>query len=62
MIRHEVEGRLARIILAGILDQYPNLKLVWPHVGGTLPYLIGRIDHQTQVLGGGADHIKNPPS
>ena len=21
-----------------------------PHVGGTLPYLIGRIDHQTQVL------------
>ncbi len=41
---------LSRIILAGILDQFPKLKLVCPHVGGALPYLIGRIDHQTQVL------------
>jgi predicted TIM-barrel fold metal-dependent hydrolase len=41
---------LARIILAGILDECPNLKLVCPHVGGTLPYLIGRIDHQVAVL------------
>ena len=53
---------LARIILAGILDEAPKLKLLCPHVGGTLPYLIGRIDHQTQVLGRGADHIKKPPS
>ncbi len=53
---------LARIILAGILDDVPNLKLLCPHVGGTLPYLIGRIDHQTQVLGRGADKIRKPPS
>ena len=53
---------LARIILAGILDEVPHLKLLCPHVGGTLPYLIGRIDHQTQVLGRGAHHIKKPPS
>jgi predicted TIM-barrel fold metal-dependent hydrolase len=53
---------LSRIILAGILDQYPKLKLVCPHVGGALPYLIGRIDHQTMVLKRGADHIKRPPS
>jgi predicted TIM-barrel fold metal-dependent hydrolase len=53
---------LARIILAGMLDQYPKLKLVCPHVGGTLPYLIGRIDHQTQVLKRGAENIKKPPS
>ncbi len=53
---------LARIILAGILDQYPALKLVCPHVGGTLPYLIGRLDHQTQVLKRGAENIKRPPS
>ena len=53
---------LARIILAGILDEAPKLKLLCPHVGGTLPYLIGRIDHQTQVLGRGAEHIKKPPS
>jgi len=53
---------LARIILAGMLDQYPKLKLVCPHVGGALPYLIGRLDHQTQVLKRGAAHIRRPPS
>ncbi len=53
---------LARIILAGILDDCPKLKLLCPHVGGTLPYLIGRIDHQTQVLKRGAENINKPPS
>lgn len=53
---------LARIILAGILDQHPKLKLVCPHVGGTLPYIIGRIDHQALVLKRGAENIKRPPS
>jgi predicted TIM-barrel fold metal-dependent hydrolase len=41
---------------------YPKLKLVCPHLGGTLPYLIGRVDHQTQVLKRGAEHITRPPS
>jgi len=53
---------LGRIILAGLLDQYPNLKLVCPHVGGALPYLVGRMDHQTMVLKRGADKIRKPPS
>jgi predicted TIM-barrel fold metal-dependent hydrolase len=53
---------LTRIILAGILDEHPKLKLVCPHVGGTLPYLIGRIDHQTMVLKRGAEKIKRAPS
>lgn len=53
---------LARIILSGILDEFPKLKLVCPHVGGTVPYLIGRMDHQAVVLKRGADHIKRPPS
>ena len=53
---------LARMILAGLLEQHPKLKLVCPHVGGTLPYLIGRLDHQTQVLKRGAENIKKPPS
>ena len=53
---------LARLILSGVLDEFPDLKLVCPHVGGTLPYLIGRLDHQTQVLKRGAEHITKPPS
>ena len=53
---------LCRIILSGLLEQHPRLKLVCPHVGGTLPYLIGRIDHQAQVLKRGAENIKKLPS
>ena len=53
---------LARIILSGLLDKHPNLKLVCPHVGGTLPYIVGRVDHQTMVLKRGAEHITKAPS
>jgi predicted TIM-barrel fold metal-dependent hydrolase len=53
---------LTRIILSGILDEHPRLKLVCPHVGGALPYLVGRIDHQTQVLRRGLGSISKPPS
>ena len=69
---HEMTGSLGlmfdttialdRIILAGILDKYPKLKLVCPHLGGALPYLIGRVDHQTQVLKRGAENIRKAPS
>ncbi len=53
---------LCRLILSGILDKHPNLKLVCPHVGGALPYLIGRVDHQTMVLKRGNEHIRQAPS
>ncbi len=53
---------LCRLILAGVLDQHPKLKLVCPHVGGALPYLVGRIDHQTMVLKRGAENIRRAPS
>ena len=53
---------LSRLILAGVLEQHPRLKLVCPHVGGALPYLIGRIDHQTMVLKRGAENIRKAPS
>jgi predicted TIM-barrel fold metal-dependent hydrolase len=41
---------LARLIMAGVLEEFPTLKLVCPHLGGALPFLIGRLNHQTQVL------------
>ncbi|MBM4435632.1 MAG: amidohydrolase [Actinobacteria bacterium] len=53
---------LARIILSGLLDRHPGLTLVCPHVGGALPYLIGRLDHQTMVLKRGAEHLTRAPS
>lgn len=53
---------LCRLILSGVLDRHPKLKLVCPHVGGALPYLIGRVDHQTMVLKRGAENIRQAPS
>jgi predicted TIM-barrel fold metal-dependent hydrolase len=52
---------LTRIIMSGLLDQYPKLKLVCPHLGGTLPYIIGRLDHQTQVLKRGPKNLTRAP-
>ncbi|MBM3597908.1 MAG: 2-amino-3-carboxymuconate-6-semialdehyde decarboxylase [Alphaproteobacteria bacterium] len=34
----------ARIFFDGFLDRYPNLKLIASHAGGTLPFLVGRLD------------------
>lgn len=32
------------LIVGGVLDRFPNLKIVHPHAGGTLPYLHGRLE------------------
>ncbi|MCX7826752.1 MAG: amidohydrolase family protein [Verrucomicrobiae bacterium] len=53
---------LTRIIMSGLLDEFPKLKLVCPHLGGTLPFIIGRLDHQTQVLKRGPKRLKRAPS
>ena len=34
----------ARMIYAGFLDTYPNVKLIAAHGGATLPYIAGRLD------------------
>ncbi len=53
---------LLRLILSGILERHPDLRIVMPHVGGILPYMSGRIDHQTEVLGRARENITRPPS
>jgi len=53
---------LARIIASGLLDKHPKLKLVCPHLGGTLPYICGRMDHQLHVLKRGPQNLKRKPS
>ena len=53
---------LLRLILGGILERHPRLKILMPHVGGVLPYVIDRIDYQTEVMGRGRDNITQAPS
>jgi predicted TIM-barrel fold metal-dependent hydrolase len=53
---------MARIIASGLLDRHPRLKLVCPHLGGTLPYICGRMDHQLTVLKRGPRNLQRKPS
>ena len=53
---------LARIVASGLLDEFPELKLICPHLGGTLPYIVGRFDHQLTVLKRSNQQLKRKPS
>src|SRR5688572_28574557 len=53
---------LTRLMMSGMLDVYPSLKLVCPQLGGTLPYIVGRLDHQVNVLKRGPRNLQRSPS
>jgi predicted TIM-barrel fold metal-dependent hydrolase len=53
---------LTRLLMSGLLDEFPKLKLVCPHLGGTLPYIVGRMDHQVTVLKRGPKNLTRTPS
>lgn len=40
---------IASVIYGGVLERWPNLKLVFAHAGGVFPYIHGRMDHGYQV-------------
>jgi aminocarboxymuconate-semialdehyde decarboxylase len=40
---------LSHVILSGLLDRHPGLKLLWAHGGGYLPFHPGRMDHGWSV-------------
>ena len=52
---------LARVVASGLLDRHPKLKFVCPHLGGTLPYIIGRLEHQVTVLKRGPKNLQRQP-
>ena len=40
---------ITRMIFEGFFDQYPDLKIIASHGGGTLPYLVGRFEKGDEV-------------
>jgi 2,3-dihydroxybenzoate decarboxylase len=40
----ETATQAIRMVLSGVFDKYPNLKIIIGHLGETLPYLLWRID------------------
>lgn len=45
---------LARLLLGGVLERHPELRLVAAHGGGTLPFLIGRLEGTRSSGDGGS--------
>jgi aminocarboxymuconate-semialdehyde decarboxylase len=35
---------ISRLLLSGLLDTCPRLKFIVPHLGGALPFLLGRVE------------------
>ena len=52
---------MLRLILSGVLERHPKLLIVHPHCGGVLPYLMPRVEEQTEVKKRGRENIKRPP-
>ncbi|MEE2759907.1 MAG: amidohydrolase family protein [Pseudomonadota bacterium] len=53
---------LTRMIFDGFFDTYPNLKLIAAHVGGTLPFIAGRLDACFEFMEPCREHISTRPS
>src|SRR5215475_12776750 len=53
---------VSRLIFGGVLERYPNLKIVVGHGGGYLPYYPGRMDHAYKVRPESKQHISRAPS
>ncbi|MFZ9967934.1 MAG: amidohydrolase family protein [Steroidobacteraceae bacterium] len=53
---------ITRMIFEGFFDQFPNLKLIASHGGGTLPYLVGRFEKGDEVEIPSRRQMKNKPT
>ncbi len=51
-----------RLIMSGIMERNPGLKVLLPHGGATLPLLIARVDRLSGSRPGPRDQISHPPS
>ena len=52
----------ATLVHGGVMDEYPDLKIVLGHGGGYTCFGIGRMDHGWQVRSEARVHISQPPS
>jgi len=52
----------AHMILSGLLEEHPDLKICLFHGGGHLPYQIGRLDRAYEVRPEARKNISAPPS
>lgn len=52
----------ARLIVGGVLDRHPGLRVQLVHAGGAFPYQLGRLDHAYEARPETRATAKRPPS
>jgi aminocarboxymuconate-semialdehyde decarboxylase len=52
----------ARLVVGGVFERNPELKIILAHGGGYFPYQIGRLDHGYKVRAELHDRLPKPPS
>lgn len=64
MVGWPAEDTLAvmEMILGGVLDRHPQLTVIAPHLGGTLLFLLGRIDYSYNITPPAQRVAKERPS
>jgi predicted TIM-barrel fold metal-dependent hydrolase len=53
---------VAKMVFSGLFEKFPNLTLILPHLGGTLPFLFERIDNGYRAYRECQANITKPPS
>jgi len=48
-----------RLVLSGVLDQYPKTRIIMGHLGEGLPFLLWRINHSLKRQGGGVRSFRD---
>jgi aminocarboxymuconate-semialdehyde decarboxylase len=52
----------AHLVFAGVPERFPNIKWALCHLGGTIPYLVERLDRGFHAYERSRRHISRPPS
>lgn len=52
----------AQLVLSGLVERYPDLKIILAHAGGVLPAVFGRIDHSFGVRPEPKSRLSHEPS
>jgi len=50
-----------RLVYAGVFEQHPQLEMIFPHLGGLAPYLMGRLQWGYERFPACSEHLSAPP-
>jgi aminocarboxymuconate-semialdehyde decarboxylase len=52
----------AKIVFSGVAERFPRIQWALCHLGGTIPYLVERLDRGFEAFSECRTHIQRPPS